>query len=72
MKDFFDKEMKYINSDIDKNIECINEKVINYSVKKIISEINSYKKYIDDSNNRYVFLSRPLNTSVYGLKNINK
>jgi len=63
MTDLYENNCKYLSSNLKDQINELNKIVIDYCIKKILIEIKSYLKYLEDSTSYYSFLDRPLNVN---------
>ena len=61
----------HLSDNITKQISYLNDKVVDFSIKKIITELESRDYYINDIQKMPVPLERPVNMSNVGLKNAN-
>jgi len=63
---------KNLNEDVIQQVRDLNKKVLNYSVPKILSEIEQYKNYVRDASNLYIPIENSTNVSNKGSKTLYK
>ncbi len=61
IEDTYDNDCKYLNDNIDEQINELNKLIINKCLNAIKIELKSYFKYLEDSNKPYTNLDRPQN-----------
>jgi hypothetical protein len=59
MKDIYDTKAQYLSTNIDKQIDQLNDIVINFCIISIEVELKSYIKFLQDSTSPYTNLDRP-------------
>lgn len=61
---------KHLITDIDKQIDALNAKVLEICIPMIISGIKQYKNYLHDASQLYVPMERSMSTTIKGENNV--
>jgi O-phosphoseryl-tRNA(Cys) synthetase len=61
---------KNLDEDVVEQVKDLNKKVLDYSVPKILSEVEQYKKYIIDASNLHIPITHSENVSNKGSKTL--
>ena len=65
MRDVYIQNAKHLPNNIPQQISELNQLVLNYCIPKIMSELKSYKKYLNDVTTLVKPLARPIDTQTH-------